>query len=148
MFVCSLCWFCVGFEVENRQETLRIGDSAGVGLKLLGYGSTVPTKFEQRERRTDREDGMAWNCFWELRTVVGSECAVSMGRGSQGSWGRMELFFFEIVVSVNVGEAVVEIAVSVLEIRSKAVSELRVAGVHGSEFTGRTVAERRQRNPQ
>jgi hypothetical protein len=58
------------------------------------------------------------------------------------------VFFFEIAVSVNVGEAVVEIAVSVLEIRSKAVSELRVAGVHGSEFTGRTVAVRRRRNPQ
>ena len=108
-----------GLEVENRQETLRIGDPAGAGLKLLGYGSTVPTKFEQRKRGTDKEAGVAWNCF-----------------------------FFEIAVSVNVGEAVVEIAVSVLEIRSKAVSELRVAGVHGSEFTGRTVAVRRRRNPQ
>ena len=58
------------------------------------------------------------------------------------------IVFFLIAVGVNVGEVVVEIAVSVLEIRSKAVSELRVAGVHGSEFTGRTVAERRRRNPQ
>ena len=55
--------FCVDLEVENRQETLRIGDPAGAGLKLLGYGSTVPTKFEQRERGTDRGDGVAWNCF-------------------------------------------------------------------------------------
>ena len=86
--------------------------------------------------------------FLRIAHSGGLRVAVSMGRGSQGSWGRMEWFFLEIAVSVNVGEAVVEIAVSVLEIRSKAVSELRVAGVHGSEFTGRTVAERRRRNPQ
>ena len=55
-FVRYVC-FVYGLEVENRQETLRIGDPAGVGLKLLGYGSTVPTKFEQSERGTDRELG-------------------------------------------------------------------------------------------
>jgi hypothetical protein len=62
-FVRYVC-FVYGLEVENRQETLRIGDPAGVGLKLLGYGSTVPTKFEQRKRGTDKEAGVAWNCFF------------------------------------------------------------------------------------
>jgi hypothetical protein len=77
--------------------------------------------------------GSEWQCPW-----------VGVHKEAGVAWNC----FFLIAVGVNVGEVVVEIAVSVLEIRSKAVSELRVAGVHGSEFTGRTVAERRRRNPQ